>query len=126
MNNFYIGISQVFKNTEDVKRELEFWINEKIEFLKLWEKIYNEDDIIEPDEDESLTIESWCDRNVVSIYIHDDEIFFHPQILIAFIIDEPIYRINLLHSIFSLNQEDISKILKQTFEIENQDNINII
>jgi len=109
--DYYINIKEVFKNSESVISELECWINEKIDFLILWESIFNRTKIEYDDEEETYTIESWILNGTISFKMKDDDYYINPQILLAFVIDEPLYRINLITSIFSLPAEHVTKII---------------
>lgn len=108
MNN-YIDIVQAFQNSEQVIVELECWINERIDFLMLWESMYNSLDI--EFVDETYTLDSWISLGTISIAKENEKYYLNPHILIAFVIDEPIYRINLISSIFTLPSEHIIKLL---------------
>lgn len=118
--DFYIKISDVFTDKEEVLNEINFWINEHIDFLLLWESVYNKE--LEDSDFENLTLDKWINYDIRSFKYVNDECAFHPQILLAFIIDEPIYRMKFLASIFELKDTEIMKIIQGTFDFEEKNN----
>jgi hypothetical protein len=108
---YYLDMSVIFKNYDSVIDELECWLNEKIDFLVLWESIYNKS-LVEISKEEVYTLDSWISIGTISISKKDEKYYINPHILLAFIIDEPLYRLNLIASIYTLPSEHIAKILE--------------
>ncbi len=113
-NDYYVSLAKVAK-LDEVIPEFEIWLNTNYDFVSLWEKIFNNENFDYKYQD-YITFDDWANSDSKSI-IKDEtgEYFIHPHMLLAFSIEDPSIKINLLSSIFSLPDDLISDFLMKVF-----------
>ena len=113
IKDYYVSLVQVAK-LDEIKPEFELWINSNYDFVLLWERIFN-DENFDYIHGEYITFEEWASSDSISLIKKDEDYFIHPHMLLAFSIEDPAIKINMISSIFSLPDEMINNFLMKVF-----------
>jgi len=113
IKDYYVSIKQVAK-LDEIKPEFEIWLNASYDFVLLWENVFN-DEKFNFKHGDFITFEEWAVNESISIIKNEDDYFIHPHILLAFSIEDPTIKINLLSAVFSLPDNLISDFLMKVF-----------
>lgn len=112
---YYIKVKDVTE-VDEFSQHFEMWINSDYNFLSTWERIFN-DENFDFDSNNYIELKSWIDSNSLSLVEKNNELYIHPHILLAFSLNEPLVKINLISSLFSLPQDTVNNLLQEIYSI---------
>lgn len=120
--SYYASVKSVAK-INDFKNEFELWLNSNLDFILLWENIYN-DKKYSYTQQKYITIDDWARLDSKSLLVNPDDkddYLIHPHILMAFSIEDPVVKINLIGGLFNLDESILSNFLLEIFGIDSNE-----
>jgi len=121
--SFYPSVKLV-ANIDRFRNEFELWLNANKEFVFLWEGVLNDLDGDYMNTDDYIEIDNWAQNESKSLLINpedEEDFIIHPQILLAFSIDDPVVKLNLVTNIFELPQKHLNAFIHGLFGLEKKD-----
>jgi hypothetical protein len=117
--SYYASVRNVAE-VEPFKNEFEIWLNGNRDFISLWESFFNDISFIGED---YITFNDWVDSESKSLLRHPDEednYLIHPQVLMAFSMDDAVIKMNLIVAVFDLPKDILAKFLGDVFGFEDE------
>lgn len=114
----YYASAKKVTDLELFKNEFEIWLNGNKQFMSFWEGFFGDIDFIT---DEYITFDQWAKSSAKSLLINPEDpsdYLIHPQVLMAYSLDDPLVKLNLVVSIFELPKDILKTFLDDVFGIE--------
>lgn len=101
----------------DLKDDIEFWLNTRLDFVLLWEQIFNKTDFdVELTDSECLTLDNLTNSGSISFIKRDSGFFIHPHMMLAYSLNDSISLLNLVVGMMELPEKYLDKLVKSTFK----------
>lgn len=119
----YIPVKSIY-SLDSFEDAFETWLNNNHDFIVLWESVFNREDF-ELNSD-YISTKDLLDLDSISLISKDDEYHIHPHILLAFSMEEPLYKMNMILKIFDLPNDTLIEFINSVFNNEDEDDDEIL
>jgi hypothetical protein len=114
----YINLNKITENIDEIKEDIEKWINLELDFLILFEESFNNK--IKINDDEYIYLDFLLKNNpkLESFFIYENDLYIHPIIFIAYSMSIPTLKIQLITTLFTdLDEKILFNIIEKMFNV---------